>query len=364
MNITLNRADLTETAAWVSLAIGKNPDTPTLAGMQIIATDGAVWLAGFDVSTAHRATLAAEITEPGEALVSGRFLVQIVAALKSDRVQLELADGFLVVSAGRSTYRMRTMDPGSYPVLPEFPTHVGTMDAYALADALGRVEHAVSKNPNLAALTAVNVVGDAGHLTATATDRFRMAQSSAPWSDSSGTAFEANVPGPALLGATKGFSGPVEVGSAGTGFGLRDKNRSVVTRVMSEENKFPRVAPIFDRAYVTHVQTEAPPLIEALKRARLVGVTDDLVSVTFTDGLIQVSGDGGSADGSEEVDATPGFGDGETTLKFNGEHLTQALMASPVETVSIGLIEPGKQISVTGVGDDSTRLVVMARAAL
>lgn len=363
MDITLNRADLAEAAAWVSLAISKAPDSPTLAGMQVIAADGAVWLAGSDVTTAHRATLAAEVTDPGETLVSGRFLVQIVAALKANIVRLELAEGFLVVSAGRSTYRMRTMNPADYPKLPEFPKHVGTIAGDTLADVLGRVDHAVSRNPNLAALTAVNLVGDAGHLTATATDRFRMAQATAPWADSSGSQFEANIPGATLLGAVKGFSGPVEVGCAGTGFGLRDKTRSVVTRVLGEENKFPRVAPIFERAYVTHVQTEVSPLVEALKRARLVGVTDDLVSVTFSDGLIQVAGDGSTADGSEEVDCT-GFGEGEMLLKFNGEHLTQALNACPDDVVSIGLIAPGKQISVGGVSDDSVQLVVMARAAL
>lgn len=362
MKVRLTRTELAEATSWISGAISKNPPRPELAGMLVEVGDGWVTLTGFDFDTLRTTTMGADVKDHGTVLVSGRFITQIVAALKGDVVELEHADGRLVVSAGRSKYTARTMNPGDYPALPTFPTHVGTIDADALVDVLGTVEHAVSKDPNLKAMSAFNIVGDAGHLTVTTTDRYRLARASSKWADASGTSFEVNVPGVALTNALRALDGEVQIGASEGLFGLSDKGRSIITRVLGSEDRFPRTTPIFAVTPVLHVEASVAPLAEALKRSLLVADDTGMVLVEFSEEMIRVLGDGASSEGVEEVDTEPGFGEGDMTLKFNARYLSEALLASPSPRVSFGLVAPGKQVLITPDGIDTAAFIVMPRA--
>lgn len=361
MHARIDRASLAEAATWVAQAIARNPDSVALGGLHIIATAGQVYLAGSDGTTVHRAQVSADVKDDGETLIPARTFVGIVSALSGGIVEVELDAGRAIVSAGRSTYRIGVLDPKDYPNLPAFPTHVGTIDADALADTLATVAHAVSKNPVLIALTAYNLVGDAGHLTVQTTDRYRLARRTAPWADASATAFAANIPAASLGGAIKGLAGPVELGSDGVLFGLRDGNRSIITRALGEEHKFPKTEPIWNRTPLTFVQCETAPLIEALKRSRLVADEHTTIRLEFTDALITVAVDGKGNDGSEEVDAEPGFGDGTMSLRFSADHVADALNAADSELVTFGLIDETKQVQIRPVGDESAALIVMPR---
>lgn len=363
LKITVDRAAFAEAAAWTAGAISRNPSSPILAGMHLTATDGRVWLSGFDYDTAHRIVLDAEVHSDGETLVSGRFLSQIAGALKGSSLDLEDDGSRLSIASGRSSYRAATLVASEYPTLPEFPTHIGRLDATVLADLLSTVEHAVAKDAVLsAAMAAYNLVGDAGHLTATTTDRFRLARATAPWADASGSEFAANVPGPALAGATKGLVGSIELGCSGGLFGLRSGSRSVVTRILGDGDKFPRTEPLFNISPLVWVEFETAPVIEALKRVALVTDRDEPVRVTFTDGLISLdSGDGSASEGGEEIDCPTGFGEGEMVLKFKPSFLSDTLGASPDARVRIGLLASNKHTLIEPLGSDSVKFIVMPR---
>lgn len=361
MKIALNRSELAEAATWVSGAIPKNPDSPPMAGMLLEVQDGLVSLTGYDRDTLRQSVVAGESTAKGSILVSGKFLTQIVSALKGDVVTLELADNRLAVTAGRSTYRARTMDPADYPSLPQFPAHVGTIAADSLVDVLGTVEHAVGKDAPLAVLNAYNIVGDAGNLTVTSTDRFRLATATVRWADASGTTFEANVPGVALTTAVKSFRGDVQIGASSGLFGLSDAGRVIITRVLGSEDKFPKTAPIFAKEPLVTVRADVAPLAEALKRSQLVADDTGMIQVLFSDGLIRVIGDGEGSDGVEEIDCETGFGEGELGMKFSAQYLSQAILASPSPRVTFGLIDERSQALIKPDGIESIAMIVMPR---
>lgn len=359
--ITLDRSILAEACTWVSGAVSKNPPTPAMAGMRVQAQQGLVTLTAFDGDTMRQATIAGDDEGTLDVLVSARFLTQIVAAMKTTTIGLHLADGRLAVKAGRSAYQARVMDARDYPTLPDFPAHVGTIDADALADVLGTVEHAVAKDSPLAVLSAYNIHGDAGLFTVCATDRFRLARASSKWADASGTKFEVNVPGLALHTAVKSLRGEVQIGAAEGLFGLSDAGRVIITRVLGGEDRFPRVEPIFAAEPLLKIDVNVAELAEALKRSLLVADVTGMVTVEFSEETLTVTGDDETSSGVEEVDTAPGFGEDSMALKVNAAFLIQALAASPSPTVQIGLTAPTKPIRVTPNGIDSVTMVVMPR---
>lgn len=364
MDVRLDRAALAEAALWVSQVIAKNPESINLAGMHVRAHDGGVTLTGFDNLTSHSATITGAVSKAGEVIVPGRVLSQIVAAMGSADVHIEVRDSLMTVTSGRSTYRIRTYSAKNFPHLPEFPKHVGRIDADRLAEATGAVAHAVSKNDLLGALAAYNFRGDAGHLTVTSTDRYRLARATALWSDASASEFEANVPGVALSTSLRGFSGEVEMGVSETLFGLRDESRAIVTRLLGSEHEFPpKVPAVFARPSLISVEIEVAPLVEALKRARLAVDESGAIVVAFSDGLVEIAADGAASDGTEEVDCETGHGEGSTSFKFTASHLLDALAACTTSRVTFGLSAPGQQVNINPVGDPSVALICMPRRA-
>jgi DNA polymerase-3 subunit beta len=366
MHFTVNRAAFAEAAAFAAAAISKSPNHPALSGMLIDAGPSAVMLTGYDGDTLHETATSAGVNAEGRVLASGRFLVQIVAAMKGDVVELKLDGSRLVISCGRATYRLQTIPTDQYPGLPSFPKHVGTIASGSLANVLGRAEHALGKNPNLIALTGFRIIGTSGELEVCSTDVYRMARVTAPWADASGSEFSVVVPGLALMGAVKGLAGDVKIGTHEGLFGLSDGTRSVVTRTL--DDKYPAVDKVMANQPTVFFEADAAPLVEALKRAVLVNDSDDrtVCVVTFSDGLVQVSADGQTGDGSEEVDVDSGFGEGELPMKFNGSYLAQGLLACSSDRVRFGIMgvdesKRSQPIHVRPVGDDSTLAIVMPR---
>lgn len=371
MDFSTSRTGFADTCAWVAQAVARNPQTPAMAGILMRTEDSSVVLTGFDGNTVHRAVLDAEVRESGQAVASGRFLVGIAGAMKAKTVRLAYDDTdgrYLTISAGAASYRAQCALVREYPRTPEFPKHVGRIHADSLTNAIAITEHALGKNPFVPELMALNVVGHAGVLQVTALDLFRIARTSATWADASAEEFVANVPGVQVAQAARGLSGDVEIGSDGELFGLSDERRTIVTRGLAADKKYPELSKVLAREAVLHIATDSTPILDALKRAAIVNPENATVSARFTQGLLELTVEGRETDGSEEIECAPGFGEGEMTLKFNAAYLGQSVAACPSERILLGLTGPGQQmyvqpIAADGSTDGATLLVVMPRGS-
>lgn len=360
MKVRIDRAAFAEAASWVAQVVPRNPNAAQMAGMRITAEAEQITLSGFDYETAHTATLAADVGEPGECLVSGRFLVQIIAAMSGETAELVLEPSTLNIAAGRAKYRARTMDLRGYPTLPVMPKAVGTISAARLAEAIAATEHAVGKDAAIAAMRAFNVTGAPESLTVVATDRFRVARAVSSWAKGKGKAFEVNVPASTLTTAIRGMSGNVQLGADGGLFGVSDGDRTITTRILGEADKFPDVGRLFEQKAAVDVELEPGLLVEAIKRALLVTEEHNLISVDFTEDAIGVQALSETSEGDEVVECE---GNGDMTLRFDGTYLMQALAASTTGRVRVGLIGVGKQVQINPVGDETVAFIVMPRRA-
>lgn len=360
LKLRVDRAEFADAASWVAQAISRNPNAAVVGGMRITADADGISLAGYNYETAHAAQLDAEVGVQGEALVSGRTLVQLAAALKGSDLELVLEGPRLNLTAGRSTYRIATMRAEDYPRLPTAAPKVGKISAVRLVQALGTVEHAVARDTILPTYTAVNLTGGS-QLKMLATDRFRVARIVSPWSDRSTKDFEANVPATALMNSARGLSGEVTIGASEGMFSLTDATRSIVTRVLGDEARFPAIEPVFDFEPDLTVEVDTAAIVEALKRTLIVTEEHDLVIVEVGGGQITVRADSETADGVEEVEADMPAGP-ELTIKFNGSYLHQGFAAVATERLTVGFSENrARPALIHSVGDDSVAFAVMPR---
>jgi DNA polymerase-3 subunit beta len=352
MKLRANRADLADALGWASQATPKKFLAPVLAGVRITAEAEAVTLSCFSYDTMHTAVVACDVPDAGECLVSAKTLHSILAALKTDSVELAVDGPRLIITSGKSTYRLGVMRLDDYPSLPAFPEAVGKVARDDLADLVSTVEHAAGRDGAVPVLTAIHLEADGlGTLTATTTDRFRIAHDAAPYD---GKPFVANVPASTLSAAVKGLSGPVTVGRSDSLLGLSDGARTVTTRLLDDD--YPRIAPHLNVTPTLTVRLDADALAASLKRVELVSEPNTPPHLSFTADEVEVAVSGGN-DGAEYVACEASD---SIEVVVSGRFLADALLAIGGPVV-LGFTGPTKPVLITPADDRAVKAVVMPR---
>ncbi len=78
-------------------------------------------LSTFDYETSARATLTAEVSDEGRALVSGRLLADICRSLPAKPVDVTLDGSRVSITCGSARFSLQTMPVEDYPTLPDMP---------------------------------------------------------------------------------------------------------------------------------------------------------------------------------------------------------------------------------------------------
>src|SRR5687767_10476387 len=88
---------------------------------------GRLVLSSFDYEVSARVEVAADIAEPGVALVSGRLLADISRSLPARPVEVTTDGAKVVVTCGSSRFTLLTLPVEDYPALPEMPGASGSL---------------------------------------------------------------------------------------------------------------------------------------------------------------------------------------------------------------------------------------------
>jgi DNA polymerase III subunit beta len=147
---------------------------------------GDLTVSGFDYESSGQHRIAVERPEPGRVLVPGRLLADAVKALPSLPVQVSHEDGAsrTEVACGSTRFELPTLPIEDYPILPDMPPIIGTVDAGDLAEAIAQAstlrpsKQSISGMP---ALAAISVLLGPDQLTVMACDRYRFATRVIPW---------------------------------------------------------------------------------------------------------------------------------------------------------------------------------------
>ena len=100
---------------------------PSLAGVLLRVEDGVAELQATDMELGVRVALEPSEATPGQAVVPGRLLLDVVRSLPKDDLTLEYrsAEQDVEVMSGPSKFHLRTLPTEDFPKLPEAPTEGG-----------------------------------------------------------------------------------------------------------------------------------------------------------------------------------------------------------------------------------------------
>ena len=362
MKFRVERDVLADAVAWTARALPLRPSAPVLAGLLIEAgsIDGAdgLQLSTFDYETSARATLNADVSAEGRALVSGRLLADICRSLPNKPVEMSVEGAKVTLTCGSARFSLQTMPVEDYPTLPAMPESRGKVKSELFAHAVGQAVTAAGRDDMLPVLTGVRLEMDGSTISMLATDRFRLAQRELEWDpavpDLSAAAL---VPAKVLADTAKSLTGGSEISialsSTGTGEGIIGFEgsagggvRRTTTRLLDGE--FPKVRSLFPSEHLTVARVDRAVLIDAVKRVSLVAERNTAVQMSFADSVLTLdAGSGEEAMASESIEASV-TGD-DLTTGFNPQFLLDGLTALEAPFVELAFTTASKPVVLSGV---------------
>ncbi len=359
MKFRVERDVLADAVAWAARSLPVRPSVPVLAGLLIETSpegDGLV-LSTFDYETSARATVPADVSDEGRALVSGRLLADICRSLPNKPVEMSIDGAKVSLTCGSARFSLQTMPVDEYPTLPEMPAAAGTVTSDRFAAAVSQAVVAAGRDDMLPVLTGVRIEIEGDSISLLATDRFRLSHRELKWepgaTDASAAALvPAKVLADTAKSLTAGSQVTIALATTGSGEGIIGFEgsagggiRRTTTRLLDGE--FPKVRTLFPSEHLTIARVDKGALIESVKRVSLVAERNTAVQMAFSDGVLTLdAGSGDEAQASESIEASVQGED--ITTGFNPQFLLDGLSAIEEPVVEMAFTQASKPAVMAG----------------
>jgi DNA polymerase III subunit beta len=315
----------------------------TLAGVLLKVEDGHAELEATDMELGVRVTLETDDSAPGQAVIPGRLLLDVVRSLPTDQLSLEYrsAQQDVEVVAGPSKFHLRTLPPEDFPKLPEAPSEGAmTVPAGAFVDTIARVARAASRDETRPHLTGVLVTATGSELRMVATDSYRLAVKETRLDVPLEGSLEANIPARTLQELAR------IAGGGGESIGVAALENQVVFTVddvvLSSrlvEGRFPNYQQLLPEAYEHELRVSREELLEVVRRVGLLAQKNAPLRLRFSEGALDVSAQ--TPDVGEASESLPiPFAGEPLEIGFNPEFFREGLESAESEELILKLISP------------------------
>jgi DNA polymerase-3 subunit beta len=379
VKIRLERDVLAEAVQWAARSLPARPAAPILAGLLVEASSDGVTLSSFDYETSAQVKVAAEVSDEGTALVSGKLLADIARSLPAKPVEITSDETKTTLVCGSARFTLQNLPVAEYPQLPRMPEATGTIESQVFAQAVAQVVVAAGRDELLPVFTGVRMEISEETLSLLATDRYRMALKEIPWNPATpGSSGAALVPARVLndtaksmvsgetvtLSLSNSSLGEGIIGFEGTGAG---GVRHTTTRLLDGE--FPKVRHLMSITPAVTVRATTAEVIASVRRVALVAERNTSLRMLIEDGSITL--EAATGDQAQAVEAIPAtvtehVADANMTAAgFNPHYLQDALNALDAPYVQFSFTAPGKPCLLTGLNEldgdpiDDYRHVIM-----
>ncbi|MGD0980394.1 MAG: DNA polymerase III subunit beta [Solirubrobacteraceae bacterium] len=321
-----------------------------LSGVKLDVSANALELRATDMEVGLRLRIPAEDTAPGTAVLPARLLLDIVRALPSAQVALELrpADQAVTLVSGTAVFDLRTLRSEDFPHLPESPAVSVTLDAAAFIDTVARVARSASRDDTRPVLTGILVSASDSSLRMVATDSYRLSVKTTQLAEPVATPFEANVPARALqeLARIAQQTAAEQIGVARldnqvvftlAGAGGEESDALLSSRLI--DGQFPNFQQLLPESAEHELLVAREGLVDVVRRISLLAQKNAPLRLGFSPGELRVSAQ--TPDVGEAHETVPLSFDGEPfEIGFNPEFLRDGLESVESQEIVIKLSSP------------------------
>ncbi|HEX6329987.1 MAG TPA: DNA polymerase III subunit beta [Actinomycetota bacterium] len=361
MKFRCDRDALSEALQTVQRGVSSRPGIPALTGVLLEAAgESELTLTTTDLEVSARLTIEVQVTEAGTALVPARLLGDTVKSLSDAPVEFETDQSQARIRCAAYEGALRLLPAEDFPALqPPAGTRV-VVEAQRLAEAIGQVARAASRDEARPVLTGVLLEISREGVTLVATDSYRLAVRELV--ATAGGEAKAIVPERAMTEAGRAAQtiekGDIELFVDESQVAFQLGTLTLTSRLI--EGEFPNYRQLLPEQYENRLSVSRQQLMDAVRRVGLLARDTSPVRLEFNALGVKLSSS--SPDLGQAVEAVEARYEGEDlTAAFNPAYLADGLAATTGEGVRLEVRDGLKPGIVRGESEDFTYLVMPVR---
>ncbi len=345
MKLSLSAAELLNELQTVTRVASARSAVQALSGVMISApADSPTELLATDMEIGLRVPLAAEVAQPGAAVLPARLLLDVARSLPAEQLTMELrsSEQDVELICGPATFHLRTLRTEDFPTLPS-PTEETriTLPAEAFVQTVTRVARSASRDETRPVLTGILMSASGQELRMVATDSYRLSVKETSLENALQGSLEANVPARALAElvriaqSAQSDSLAVSVGQSQVVFELGD----IVLSSRLIDGQFPNYRQLLPESVDHELRLSTGELTDVVRRISLLAQKNAPLRLSFSEGTLTVSAQTPDVGGASEAIPVP-FNGEPFDIGFNPEFLRDGLESIESEELVLKLISP------------------------
>ena len=273
MIISCNTNSLNKAIQTVQRAIISKPSTPIFSGIHVIAADNKLEIQAMDLNMAISCTIDAEISEPGEIVVSAKHFADLIRKLPAESLTISKNEEkhSIKVSSGKSEYQLFLMNEDDYPKFPTFDAdRTIALDDGMIKELIKKTIFSCSTDEARPLFTGILVEAKDGKITFVGTNTHRLAIKSLPYEGNEELSMI--IPSKVLGEISRNLTGEVPqqvlISLMNNQIMVVIDNVVIVSRLI--EGEYFKIEQMLSSDYETKVKINKRELLDCIDRATLL----------------------------------------------------------------------------------------------
>ena len=366
MKFTIDRLKFLKLLSIVNVAIGQKSPTPAFLNFKLEIDDNGLTITGSDNDISIQSVLPFNADDKviisnytyGSALISAKYLIEIIRRLDSTLVSLEIVDEVIVqISDTTSCFQLNAMRSEEYPDLDlTIEGKEVILKTEDFKKIVSQTAFAASTREVRPILTAINFKVSEGVAEFVATDSYRLAKKT--YEIDSNVSFEANVPVKVLNEVSKLLEdSEIKLNVATNKIVFEFGATKVFSRLINGE--FPKTYRMIPSNYPYVLQINSSKFIDAMQRVSLLAIERErIVKLSIDTDSVEIfskSEQIGSANERIELFQYEG---GRFDISFNVDYVIDAIKAAQSEDVVLSFAGEMNAFRVTSPIDETIIQIV------
>jgi DNA polymerase-3 subunit beta len=362
MKIECIKDKLLEVVQKAEKVTGKNLTLPILSCLSLEAIDSKLIVRATNLDIGVELSIPVKVIKPGSTALPASILLQFLSNLShSEKISLELEEGFVSVKTEHSSTVIKTHNNEEFPVIPGIGEgQKSDIDIESFIQGLRSVWYSSAVSSMKPELASVYVYKNENNLVFVATDSFRLAEKRIPikeFKDFSSILIPfKNVS--EIIRLLEGVKKNVSFSVDGSQISFSWDGSYLVSRII--EGSFPDYTQLIPKEAKTEATVLKQDLIQALKLANVFSDTFNQLVVRIVPGekLFEITTRNNDVgENKNTIEAI--FRGEDVTLSFNYKYVVDCFQSIPVDSVTLSFNGTGRPLIIRGVSDTTFTYLVM-----
>ena len=362
MIITCNTSELNKAIQTAQKAITSKPSTPIFSCLHLITCNGRLVIQGMDLNMAISCTIDANITEPGEIVVSAKHISELVRKLSAETVTISKnqENKTIKVASGSSEYQLLLMNEDDYPKFPDFNGDKSiTIADDKIKELIRKTIFSCSNDEARPLFTGILVESKDDKLTFVGTNTHRLAVKfiSQPTQENLSMIIPSKVLNEIARNLTSDMPQEVKISLLNNQIMVIIDDVIIVSRLI--EGKFPDYNKVIPAKFAVKCTVKAKELAGAVERVALFSTDGDYSTVKMSINQGEITITSSSPDVGTGKEVLPCTTEGDAlNVAFNAKYILDILKNVDAEEVLLSMNTSLSPVCITAPEEDNYIYIV------